>query len=131
MLFRSARPVLSTAEWAATESGLVFEGRPIADVVEALAVVLGLPFQHAPGQAPGLGATAADALTIVAGTNAARLALQAGPDAAGAVPVDFARGGQGLTLLWAAFVLDKHGAEAWTLNSDGASVAIRLPLLKI
>ena len=126
---RVARPALSTADWSGTESARVFEGRPIADVVEALATVLGLPFDHNRGQALGLHAGAGDALTIVAGADSARIALQEGPDSAIAAPVDMTRGGKGLTLIWAAFVLDKHGAQAWTLRSDPASVGIRLRLL--
>lgn len=127
---RAAGPALSTADWSGMESAGVFEGRPVTDVVEALAAVLGLPFDHNRGPALSLHASADDALTIMAGTDRARIALQEGPDSAIAAPVDLTRGGKGLTLIWAAFVLDKHGAHAWTLRSDPASVAIRLRLVK-
>jgi signal transduction histidine kinase len=55
-------------------------------------------------------------------------AVAAGPDAAGAGPLAIERGGLGLSLVFAAVVLDAHGATGWTVNGARTTVGIRLRL---
>ena len=73
---------------------------------------------------------AGDALIVLAGANDSLAALQAGPGAPNARPVDFAKGGKGLKLIWAAFVLDKHRVQTWTIADHRASVGFRIPLVQ-
>ena len=68
-------------------------------------------------------------LIVLAGTVDAVPALQAGPDATSARAVDFVKGGKGLTLIWAAFVLDLHRVQTWTHADHRASVGFRIPLV--
>jgi hypothetical protein len=55
-------------------------------------------------------------------------ALHAGPSAPGAEPLALARGGVGLSLVYAVAVLERHGAATWTVNGSRSTVGIRLPL---
>jgi signal transduction histidine kinase len=55
-------------------------------------------------------------------------ALGAGPSAVGAGPLALERGGVGLSLVFAAAVLETHGAMAWTTNGSRSTVGIRLPI---
>ena len=57
-------------------------------------------------------------------------ALEAGPGAPNARPVDFAKGGKGLKLIWAAFVLDKHRVQTLTVEDQRASVGFHIPLVQ-
>jgi len=68
-------------------------------------------------------------LVVLAGEADSLPALQAGPDAANAQAVDFVKGGKGLKLIWAAFVLDKHRVHTWTHSAHRASVGFRIPLV--
>ena len=69
-------------------------------------------------------------LIVLAGVNDSLTALQPGPGAPHARPVDFAKGGKGLKLIWAAFVLDKHHVQTWTVADHRASVGFRIPLVQ-
>jgi hypothetical protein len=71
------------------------------------------------------------ALIVVAGSDASLAALQEGPGAAGAGAVDFGKGGRGLKLIWAAFVLDRHGVQTWTDHQHRASVGFRIPVVNV
>ena len=55
-------------------------------------------------------------------------ALHAGPAAPDAQPLALERGGVGLSLVYAAAVLERHGATAWTVNGSRTTVGIRLPI---
>ena len=55
-------------------------------------------------------------------------ALDAGPAAPEAAPIALGRGGVGLSLVYAAAVLETHGATAWTVNGSRTTVGIRLPI---
>ena len=69
-------------------------------------------------------------LVMLAGTPDAMPAIATGPDAADAQPVDFTRGGKGLRLIWAAFVLQRHHVQTWTHQGHRASVGFRFPLVQ-
>ena len=56
-------------------------------------------------------------------------ALEAGPDAGAAPQVNFTKGGKGLRLIWAAFVLQQHRVHTWTHPDHRNSVGFRLPLV--
>jgi signal transduction histidine kinase len=56
------------------------------------------------------------------------VALDAGPAAPDARPLALERGGVGLSLVYAAAVLEKHGATAWMINGSRTIVGIRLPI---
>ena len=71
----------------------------------------------------------AEQLIVLAGATDSLPALQLGPGAADARAVDFVKGGKGLKLIWAAFVLDKHRVTTWTHSSHRASVGFRIPLV--
>jgi hypothetical protein len=79
------------------------------------------------GGSPGEGGSD---LILLAGTPDAIPALAAGPDAADARQVDFTRGGKGLRLIWAAFVLQRHHVQTWTHQEYRASVGFRFPLVQ-
>lgn len=102
------------------------------DLVRAVAIVARAAFDEA-REAPrairieGDGGT----LALLAGAEAAVPSLQSGPGDARARPVDLTRGGKGLTLIWAAFVLQQHRVQMWNHEEHRASVGIRFPLVQV
>lgn len=68
-----------------------------------------------------------DGVIVLAGVTEALSSLQEGPAAPNARAVDFVKGGKGLKLIWAAFVLDGHGVQTWTDARHRASMAFRIP----
>jgi hypothetical protein len=100
------------------------------ELVQAVAVVSKAAFDEAREAPHAVRAAAGDELIVLAGAADALDALGAGPAAPGARPVDFAKGGKGLKLIWAAFVLDTHGIDTWTHAEHRASVGFRIPLVK-
>lgn len=65
-------------------------------------------------------------LTLLAGADGN---FPADQDAANTRPVDFVKGGKGLKLIWAAFVLDRHRIETWVDPERRASIGFRIPLV--
>lgn len=100
------------------------------DLVQAVAVVTKSAFDEAREQPHAIKTDGGSGLILTAGVNGSLPALQAGPDAPQARAVDFVKGGKGLKLIWAAFVLDKHGVQTWTLADQRASVGFRIPLVQ-
>lgn len=125
------------AEWSGDTSAPVSvasNGAP--DLVRAVAIVAKAAFDEAREQPHAMRVAShlrhggdGDALTMLAGTPEAITALAAGPDAAAAREVNFARGGKGLRLIWAAFVLQQHGVHTWTHQDHRASVGFRFPVV--
>lgn len=72
-----------------------------------------------------------DSLILLAGAEGAVPALQAGPGSDTAKAVDVNHGGKGLTLIWAAFVLQQHQVETWTLQGHKASIGFCIPLVTV
>ena len=100
------------------------------DLVRAVSIVAKAAFDEAREQGKVLRVKGGSELTLLAGTPEAVNALEAGPDAAGARGVDFARGGKGLRLIWAAYVLQQHKVHTWTHSDHRASVGFRFPLVQ-
>ena len=71
------------------------------------------------------------ALALLAGAEESLAALQSGPGDAKARPVDVTRGGKGLTLIWASFVLQQHRVQTWNHEDHKASVGFRFPLVQV
>ena len=71
----------------------------------------------------------ANELVMLAGSPQAVSALQAGPDAEAAPQVNFTKGGKGLRLIWAAFVLQQHRVHTWTHPDHRDSVGFRFPVV--
>jgi hypothetical protein len=119
------------AEWTGDVTAPVsVASNSSADLVRAVAIVAKAAFDEARDQKHVLRVSGGSALTMLAGTPAAVAALDAGPDAAAARNVDFARGGKGLRLIWAAFVLQQHKVHTWTHHDHRASVGFRFPLVQ-
>jgi hypothetical protein len=118
------------AEWTGEVSAPVsVASNNSTDLVRALAIVAKAAFDEARDQKHVMRVTGGNDLTLLAGTPAAVDALAAGPEANGAHGVDFARGGKGLRLIWAAFVLQQHKVLTWTHSEHRASVGVRFPLV--
>ena len=100
------------------------------DLVDAVAIVAKAAFDEARDQPHVLRSEAGNELTLLGGPAGSIPALQAGPKAPHAKAVDFVKGGKGLKLIWAAFVLDKHRVETWTHAEHRASVGFRIPLVQ-
>jgi signal transduction histidine kinase len=99
------------------------------DLARAVAIVAKAAFDEARGGTHAVETRIDGDLFLLAGTSDSISALGARPDAAGVKAVDFVKGGKGLKLIWAAFVLDKHGVQTWTHSEHRASVAFRIPLV--
>ena len=100
------------------------------DLVEAVAIVAKAAFDEARDQPHAVKSVVGKELIVLAGTAASLPALQAGPEAAHARAVNFVKGGKGLKLIWAAFVLDLHRVHTWTHSEHRASVGFRIPLVQ-
>ena len=137
---QSAREV-EGVEWSGeTNAPVSVASNGAADLVRAIAIVARAAFDEAREQpramrvvsglghrSPGEGGSE---LTMLAGTPDAIPALAAGPDAAAARHVNFTRGGKGLRLIWAAFVLQQHRVHTWTHEDHRASVGFRFPVVQ-
>jgi hypothetical protein len=100
------------------------------DLAQAVAIVAKAAFDEDRDAPRALRAHADRALMVLAGAGDSLAHLPSDPDAAQARPVDFVRGGRGLKLIWAAFVLEKHRVQAWTTQGHRASVGFRIPLVQ-
>jgi hypothetical protein len=100
------------------------------DLVQAVAIVSKAAFDEAREAPHAVRTEAGNALIVLAGANDSLAALQSGPGAPTARPVDFVKGGKGLKLIWAAFVLDKHRVQTWTDANHRASVGFSIPLVQ-
>jgi hypothetical protein len=121
---------VADASWHGEGGARVIETGNVRDLAHAVAIVSKAAFDEQK-EAPHAVETAGGSheLMVLAGAADALPALQKGPDATGAAAVDFAKGGKGLKLIWAAFVLDKHRVQTWTHSDHRASVGFRIPLV--
>lgn len=130
-LIRSLRTqaAVKDASWSGEGGARSVDTTNHRDLVQALAIVSRAAFDEARDETPAVRADEGDELIVLAGTAASLSALQSGPQAPEARPVDFGRGGRGLKLIWAAFVLDKHRIQTWTHADHRAAVGFRIPLV--
>jgi len=118
------------AAWTGDAGTRAIEVTNAGELAHAVAIVSKAAFDEAREAPKAVRTEAGDALIVLAGANDSLAALQPGPGAPNARPVDFAKGGKGLKLIWAAFVLDKHRVQTWTAADHRASVGFRIPLVK-
>lgn len=103
-----------------------------ADLLRAIAVTIKSAFDEGTSAPHAVAIEAErDWLVIRAGTPAAMTALPAAPNEPGATAVNVVRGGRGLSLIWATFVLDQHGIQTWNHQDYKASVGLRIPLVTV
>ena len=100
------------------------------DLLQAVAIVAKAAFDEARDEPHVVKSEVGKELTVLAGTVGSLPGLQVGPEAAHARAVDFVKGGKGLKLIWAAFVLDLHRVHTWTHSEHRASVGFRIPLVQ-
>ena len=124
------------ADWAGeTAAPASVASNGAADLVRAVAIVASAAFDEARDQPhvvrvqPRARQDAGE-LDMLAGTPEAIPALAAGPDDTAARAVNFVKGGKGLRLIWAAFVLQQHRVHTWTHHDHRASVGFRFPLVQ-
>jgi hypothetical protein len=123
---------LAGASWqedAGQASGDIAPGNH-RDLVQAVAIVAKAAFDEGRDAPHVVKSEAGKDLILLAGTAGSLPALQSGPEAAQARAVDFVKGGKGLKLIWAAFVLDLHSVHTWTHSEHRASVGFRIPLVQ-
>jgi len=135
----SARAFVEQVQGAAEVAGSAWSGesgggnvaaQTVADLTHAVAIVAKAAFDEAREAPHAVHVAAGETLVVHAGTREALAALAAGPGAAGAREVNFTKGGKGLRLIWAAFVLQRHRVETWTHEDHRASVAFSIPLVQ-
>ena len=120
---------VAEASWQGDAGDRVLAIGSYRDLVQAVAIVSKAAFDEARDAPHVVQTDAAETLNVLAGAADSLSALQSGPDAANARAVDFSKGGKGLKLIWAAFVLDKSRVTTWTHSSHRASVGFRIPLV--
>jgi hypothetical protein len=125
-----AQSEIDGAVWSGHAGTRAIETTNARDLAQAVAIVSKAAFDEAREAPHAVRTDAGDGLIVLAGANDSLAALEAGPGAPNARPVDFAKGGKGLKLIWAAFVLDKHRVQAWTVADHRASVGFRIPLVQ-
>lgn len=125
-----AEEAVAKASWQGEAGERVIETGSHRDLAQAVAIVSKAAFDE-DRDAPHVVQTNADGdLIVLAGASDSLPALQSGPDAPQARAVDFGKGGRGLKLIWAAFVLDLHRVHTWTHSDHRASVGFRIPLVQ-
>jgi hypothetical protein len=72
-----------------------------------------------------------NAFTLLAGAASSLPGMAQAADAPGAVPVDVVRGGKGLSMIWASFVLQQHRVETWGHPDHRAAIGFRFPLVQV
>lgn len=117
-------------EWLGDAGTATLAAQSTTDLVHAVAIVAKAAFDEAREQPHAMRVAAGRELLLLAGTPDALPALDAGPGAAEARHVDFTRGGKGLRLIWAAFVLQRHHVDTWTHQGHRAAVGFRFPLVQ-
>jgi len=121
---------VARAAWQGDAGDRVIEPGNHRDLVQAVAIVSKAAFDE-DRDAPHVVQTATDGdLIVLAGASDSLPDLQLGPGAPHARTVDFVKGGKGLKLIWAAFVLDLHRVQTWTHSGHRASVGFRIPLVQ-
>jgi signal transduction histidine kinase len=125
-----AQDEIDGAAWSGDAGTRAIETTNARDLAQAVAIVSKAAFDEAREAPRAVRTDAGEGLIVLAGANDALAALEAGPGAPNALPVDFAKGGKGLKLIWAAFVLDKHHVQTWTVADHRASVGFRIPLVQ-
>lgn len=117
------------AEWSGETAAVSVASNSAADLVRAVAIVAKAAFDEAREQQRMVRVASSNDLIMLAGPPEAIPALEAGPEAAAARHVNFGKGGKGLRLIWAAFVLQQHRVHTWTHLDHRASVGFRFPLV--
>ena len=135
----SARAFVEQVQGAAEVAGSTWSGesgggdvaaQTVADLTHAVAIVAKAAFDEAREAPHAVRVATGQELVMLAGTTDAIPALEAGPGAARACQVNFTRGGKGLRLIWAAFVLQRHNVTTWTHEGHRASVGFQFPLVQ-
>ena len=124
---------LSGAAWIGERAaGASIATNAPRDLARAIIVLIKSAFDEAK-DAPHAIALHGDqnSLVLLAGAERTVHALQAGPGSDTTKAVDVIHGGKGLTLICAAFVLQQHQVETWTLQDHRASVGFRVPLVTV
>lgn len=123
-------PALEGAAWSGgVEPPAALATHAAADLSRAVAIVAKAAFDEAREQPRHVRVSGGDSLVVLAGPPEAIALLGDGPDAPGTHPVDFARGGKGLRLIWAAFVLEQHRVQTWTHQDHRATVGFLFPMV--
>lgn len=120
---------IERASWSgdAAATGSIIT-RNAADLVHAVAIVAKAAFDEDSEASHTVRASVGQDLVLLAGPETALPVIAAGPDAPAASAVDFGKGGNGLKLIWAAFVLQQDRVQTWSHREHKASVGFRIPL---
>ena len=117
------------SEWSGDGGAATIAANRATDLAHAVAIVAKAAFDVARDEPHAVRVVSGPELVMLAGTPDALAALDAGPGAADARQMDFTKGGKGLRLIWAAFVLQRHHVQTWTQQGHRAAVGFRLPLV--
>ena len=119
------------ADWSIeTNAAAAIASNGVPDLVRAVATVAKAHFDEARELPRAMRVTGGTELVMLAGSPESLPALGAGPDAASSRQVTFTKGGKGLRLIWAAFVLQQHRVHTWTHQDHRGSVGFRFPLVQ-
>jgi signal transduction histidine kinase len=117
------------ATWSIESAPAAIASNGVADLVRAVAVVARAAFDEARESPRAVRVSGgAKELVMLAGSPDAVAALEAGLEAR-VQQMNFTKGGKGLRLIWAAFVLQQHRVHTWTHQDHRASVGFRFPLV--
>jgi signal transduction histidine kinase len=118
------------ASWSGDTTSAAIASNGVSDLVHAVAIVAKAAFDEAREAPRAMHVQGGKDLVMLAGSPQAVSALEAGADAAAAPQVNFTKGGKGLRLIWAAFVLQQHRVHTWTHPDHRNSVGFRFPLVQ-
>ena len=130
---KAAREVEGAAWTGDTPPPAAVASNGAKDLMQAVAIVARAAFDEA-REAPRVFRVEPSngrSLALLAGAEESVAALQSGPGDAKAQAVDLTRGGKGLKLIWASFVLQQHRVQTWNHQDHRASVGFRFPLVQV
>jgi len=97
------------------------------DLIRALALIARAVVDDARGRPVGIEVVAREGADVRfhAGVEAGIAALASGPQGEGATPFDIVRGGRGLSLIWATFILNQNHIQIWHHPAERAAVGFQ------
>jgi signal transduction histidine kinase len=119
---------LEKVTWTgAVTSPLAIETSGRRDLVRALSLIARSAVDDARGRPVSIDVVANDGadLRIHAGVEPGISALASGPDGDGATPFEIVRGGRGLSLIWATFILNLNQISTWQHSAERAAVGFQ------
>lgn len=127
-------PQLQGVPWSgACHSSMAVATWSLPELASAVAVLIRTVVDEARNRptAIEIGPVAHSVFSLRAGAVADLDRIADGPGGARGAPFDVVRGGKGLSVIWATFILADHNVQTWQLADQRSAVGFRIPLIDL